>query len=73
MSINVRKGKHYTDLSHDFTMKGMDVSAMSFHRVMQTALKLDAMNDWGSILGLSYIAAQRTFLIIMIWLIIKRI
>ena len=39
MSINVRKGKHYTDLSHDFMMKGMDVSAMSFHRVMQTAMK----------------------------------
>lgn len=61
MSINVRKGKHYTDLSHDFMMKGMDVSAMSFHRVMQTAMKLDAMNEWGSIVALSYIAAQRTF------------
>ena len=61
MSINVRKGKHYTDLSHDFMMKGMDVSAMSFHRVMQTAIKLDAMNEWGSIVALSYIAAQRTF------------
>tara|TARA_B100001057_G_C22799458_1_gene930953 strand:- start:605 stop:1417 length:813 start_codon:yes stop_codon:yes gene_type:complete len=61
MSINVRKGKHYTDLNHDFMVKGMDVSAMSFHRVMQTAMKLDAMNEWGSIVALSYIAAQRTF------------
>ena len=61
MSINVRKGKHYTDLNHDFMMKGMDVSAMSFHRVMQTAMKLDAMSEWGSIVALSYIAAQRTF------------
>jgi enoyl-[acyl-carrier protein] reductase I len=61
MSINVRKGKHYTDLCHDFMMKGMDVSAMSFHRVMQTAMKLDAMNEWGSIVALSYIAAQRAF------------
>jgi len=56
MSINVRKGKHYTDLNHDFMMKGMDVSAMSFHRVMQTAMKLDAMSEWGSIVALSYIA-----------------
>ena len=61
MSINVRKGKHYTNLSHDFMMKGMDVSAMSFHKVMQTAMNLDAMNEWGSIVALSYIAAQRTF------------
>lgn len=61
MSINLRKGKHYTDLNHDFMMKGMDVSAMSFHRVMQTAMKLDAMSEWGSIVALSYIAAQRTF------------
>jgi len=61
MSINVRKGKHYTDLNHDFMMKGMDVSAMSFHKVMQTAMKFDAMNEWGSIVALSYIAAQRTF------------
>jgi enoyl-[acyl-carrier protein] reductase I len=61
MSVNVRKGKHYTDLNHDFMVKGMDVSAMSFHKVMQTAMKLDAMNEWGSIVALSYIAAQRTF------------
>lgn len=61
MSVNVRKGKHYTDQNYDFTMKGLDVSALSFHKMMQTAWKLDAMNDYGSILALSYIAAQRTF------------
>lgn len=61
MSVNVRKGKHYTDLNHDWLTKGWDVSAVSFHRVMQTAWKRDAMNDWGSILALTYIAAQRTF------------
>ncbi|MBC8464592.1 MAG: SDR family oxidoreductase [Bacteroidetes bacterium] len=61
MSVNVRKGRHYTDQKYDFTMKGLDVSAMSFHKTMQTAWKLDAMNDHGSILALSYIAAQRTF------------
>jgi len=61
MSVNVRKGRHYTDQKYDWTMKGIDVSAMSFHKVMQTAYKKDAINDWGSILGLTYIAAQRVF------------
>lgn len=61
MSVNVRKGKHYTDENYDWTLKGLDVSALSFHKVMQTAMKLDAVNDWGSILALSYIAAQRVF------------
>lgn len=61
MSVNVRKGKHYTDQNYDWTMKGLDVSGMSFHKVIQTAWKKDAINDWGSILGLTYIAAQRVF------------
>lgn len=61
MSVNVRKGKHYTDENYDWTMKGLDVSALSFHKVMQTTMKLDAMNDWGSIVALTYIAAQRVF------------
>ncbi|NOQ72573.1 MAG: SDR family oxidoreductase [Crocinitomix sp.] len=61
MSVNVRKGRHYTDQKYDWTMKGIDVSALSFHKVMQTAYQKDAVNDWGSILGLTYIAAQRVF------------
>lgn len=61
MSVNVRKGRHYTNQDYNFTIKGLDVSAMSFHKTMQTAWQLDAMNEHGSILGLSYIAAQRTF------------
>lgn len=61
MSINVRKGKHYTDQNYDWTHKGMDVSALSFHKVMQTLYKADAMNEWGSIVALSYMAAQRVF------------
>lgn len=61
MSMNVRKGKHYTDQNYDFTIKGLDVSALSFHKLLQTALKNDAVNDWGSILALTYIAAQRVF------------
>ncbi len=61
MSPNVRKKRHYTDLNYDFYHKTLDISAMSFHRVLQTAMKLDAMNEWGSMLALTYIAAQRTF------------
>lgn len=61
MSPNVRKKREYGDLNYDWFLKTLDVSALSFHKVMQTAEKLDAMNEWGSIVGLSYIAAQRTF------------
>ncbi len=60
MSLNVRKKKVYNDLSHDFYMKTMDISAISFHKMLQVASKLDAINDWGSVLAISYIAAQRT-------------
>lgn len=61
MSVNVRKGKHYTDQNYEWTMKGLDVSGLSFHKVMQVAYKKDAVSDWGSIVGLTYIAAQRVF------------
>ena len=61
MSVNVRKGRHYTDQKYDFTAKGWDVSALSFHKVMQSLHKADAMNEWGSIVALTYMAAQRTF------------
>jgi enoyl-[acyl-carrier protein] reductase I len=61
MSVNVRKGKHYTDLNHDWMGKGWDVSAVSFHKLLQSLYKLDAMNEWSSIVALSYMAAQRVF------------
>lgn len=61
MSPNVRKKKHYTDLNYDWFHKTLDISAMSFHRVLQSLYKMDAMADEGSILTLSYMAAQRTF------------
>lgn len=61
MSVNVRKGNHYTDENYEYTMKGLDVSALSFHKVMQTAKKLDAISEWGSVVALTYIAAQRVF------------
>ncbi len=61
MSVNVRKGRHYTDLNYSFSEKGWDVSALSFHKVMQTLYKKDAMSEWGSIVALTYMAAQRVF------------
>lgn len=61
MSVNVRKGREYTDLNYDWLTKGWDVSAVSFHKLMQSLFKLDAMNQWGSIVALTYIAAQRAF------------
>ncbi|HMS29458.1 MAG TPA: SDR family oxidoreductase [Saprospiraceae bacterium] len=61
MSLNVRKGKAYTDLNYDFMQKTFDISAISFHKLMQSAWQKDAINDGGSILALTYIAAQRVF------------
>lgn len=61
MSVNVRKGREYTDLNYAWSQKGWDVSALSFHKTMQTLYKKDAMNEWGSIVALTYMAAQRVF------------
>jgi len=61
MSPNVRKERHYSDLNYNYLDKTLDVSAISFHKVLQVARKLDAINEWGSVIALSYVAAQRTF------------
>ncbi len=60
MSLNVRKGRPYDDLNYNFFQKTLDISALSFHKVIQTARKLDAINEWGSVVALSYVAAQRS-------------
>ena len=61
MSINVRKGNAYYNQNYDYTIKGYDISALSFHKTLQTAWDLDALNEWASVIGLSYIASQRVF------------
>src|SRR5438046_69642 len=61
MSLNVRKGKSYTQIDYGFNQKTLDISAMSLHRVLRTAWDMDALNEWGSVVALSYIAAQRVF------------
>ncbi len=61
MSMNMRKNNHYTALNHDFTHKTFDISAMSFHRLLQLSYQMDAISEWGSVVALTYIAAQRVF------------
>jgi len=61
MSINVRKGKSYTEINYEWNAKTLDISAMSLHRVLRTAWDMDAINEWGSVVALTYIAAQRVF------------
>lgn len=61
MSPNVRKNRPYTNLNYDWLHKTYDISAMSFHKIMKGLYDRDLMNEWGSIVALSYIAAQRTF------------
>ncbi|MGB5990186.1 MAG: SDR family oxidoreductase [Marinifilaceae bacterium] len=60
MSLNVRKKRPYDDLNYEYLKKTIDISAISFHKVLQVAKKLDAINEWGSVVALSYVAAQRT-------------
>lgn len=60
MSMNVRKKRVYNDLDYDYFKTTLDISALSFHKLLQVAYKLNAINEWGSVVALSYIAAQRT-------------
>lgn len=60
MSPNVRKGRTYDDLDYEFFLKTLDISAISFHKILQTCWKKDAITHGGSVVALSYIAAQRT-------------
>ena len=62
MSANIRKKKHYGELDYKFFQQTLDVSALSFHKMMAVAEKQDALNEYASIVALSYIAAQRAFL-----------
>ena len=61
MGVNVRKGKHYTEIDYGFNVKTNDISAVSLHRVLAACMKKDALKDWGSVIALTYIAAQRVF------------
>ena len=61
MSVNIRKKIPYNELNYDYYQKGIDVSALSLHKMLAVAMKLDAINEWGSVVALTYMAAQRTF------------
>ena len=61
MSPNVRKKRTYDDLDYDLLSKTLDISAVSFHKMLQVAKKQDAIAEGGSIVALTYVASQRTF------------
>ncbi len=61
MSPNVRKKREYTDLDYNYVQQSLDISAVSLHKILQTAVKKDILNDGGSVVALSYIGAQRIF------------
>ncbi|WP_185869871.1 enoyl-ACP reductase FabI [Blattabacterium cuenoti] len=61
MSMNIRKGLNYTSLNYEFLRKGWEISAVSYHKIMQIAWEKKAINKWGSIVALTYIASQRSF------------
>lgn len=61
MGVNVRKGKHYTEIDYPHNLKTFEISSMSLHRVLASCMKKDALNEWGSVVALTYIAAQRVF------------
>jgi enoyl-[acyl-carrier protein] reductase I len=61
MSPNVRKNIPYDALNYEFYAKSLDISAMSLHKMLAVAKKMDAINEWGSVVALSYIAAQRAY------------
>lgn len=60
MSPNVRKGRTYDDLDYGMLDKTLDISAISFHKMLQAAKKQDAIAKYGSVVALTYMAAQRT-------------
>lgn len=61
MSVNMRKGLEYFDINYAHNQKSFDISAISLHKILNAAWNLDALNEWGSVVALSYIAAQRVF------------
>ena len=60
MSPNVRKKRTYDDLDYSLLNTTLDISAVSFHKMLQVAKKMDAISEWGSVVALTYMAAQRT-------------
>jgi enoyl-[acyl-carrier protein] reductase I len=61
MSVNIRKNIPYTELNYDYYQKGIDVSALTLHKMLATAHKLDALNEHASVVALTYIAAQKVY------------
>ncbi|MDB5035418.1 MAG: Enoyl-[acyl-carrier-protein] reductase [Chlorobi bacterium] len=61
MSQNIRKSLPYEALNYDWYLRTLDVSAVSLHRILTSALKNDAIKNGGSVVAMTYIAAQRNY------------
>jgi len=61
MSPNVRKKKHYTAPNYEWYKQTLDISATSLHKTLSICYEKDAISEWGSVVALTYIAAQRVF------------
>ena len=59
MSPNIRKNIPYEDLNYDFLGKTLDISAISFHKLLKVLYAKDALNPGGSVVALTYIAGDR--------------
>jgi enoyl-[acyl-carrier protein] reductase I len=59
--FNRSQGKHYTEMNYEWNQKTLDISSTSLHKVLRTAWDMDALNEWASVVALTYIAAQRVF------------
>ena len=61
MSPNVRKKRTYDDLDYSLLSKTLDISAISFHKMLQVAKKMDAIAEYGSVIALTYIVRLQRY------------
>ena len=61
MSPNVRKGRSYDDLDYKMLQTTLDISAVSFHKMLQVAKRLDAIAE-GTFVGYGDMADAKSLL-----------
>ena len=61
-SVNLRRHKSYEELNYEYYKQTLDISAMSLHKMIRTAMEQDALAEGASVVALSYIASERYFL-----------
>lgn len=58
-SPNIRRRRPYDKINYSYFLQTLDISALSLHKLLQTAKEMDAIAEWGSVVALSYIAARK--------------